>query len=277
MRGNWRKLTFEEALVDETGGNVRTQQSDFIKEGRYPIIDQGKVLIAGYTDDPNRLCKARLPVIVFGDHTRSFKFVDFPFCLGADGTKILRPRIEAHEKFLFHYLRQIRIPDAGYDRHFKYLKRAEIWLPPLDEQRSIAAILDQAEELRQKRRQALERFSPLQEAVFAGVCSPTTPLVSIGSAIDLGILLLHKDGNHGSLYPRAEDFGGEGVPFVSAKSISESGYIEDLLTQRLSESKAASLRHGWIMRGDVLLAHNATVGKVGLIVANMTALLWVLH
>jgi type I restriction enzyme S subunit len=89
-------------------------------------------------------------------------------------------------------------------------------------------------------------------------------MVSIGSAIDQRIILLHKDGNHGSLYPRADDFGDEGIPFLSAKSISAEGYIEDRLTERLAENKAARLRHGWIMSGDVVLAHNATVGKVGL-------------
>jgi type I restriction enzyme, S subunit len=166
MRADWQILPFEEVISDETGGNIKTQQADFQTEGHYPIIDQGKALIAGYTDDQTRVCKARVPVIVFGDHTRSFKFVDFPFCLGADGTKILRPRIDADTKYLFHYLRQIRIPDAGYDRHFKYLKRADIWLPPLDEQRRIAAILDQADELRRKREQTLALLDDLSRSIF---------------------------------------------------------------------------------------------------------------
>jgi type I restriction enzyme S subunit len=213
MRTDWRKLPFEEAMEDKTGGNVKTQQAEFQAEGRYPIIDQGKALIAGYTDDPTRLCKARLPVIVFGDHTRIFKFVDFPFCLGADGTKILCPRIEASEKYIFHYLRQIRIPDAGYDRHFKYLKRTEIWLPPLDQQRLIAAILDQAGEVRRKRQHALERLGSLARACFVEMFgdpirnSKNWPMASLGT---LGRVLT------GSTPPGGHDgmFGGN-IPFVT--------------------------------------------------------------
>ena len=83
-------------------------------------MDQGKELVAGYTNDESRLCRAQLPVIVFGDHTRCFKYVDFPFCMGADGVKVLRPKIDADVKYLYHYLRQLRLTAGGYDRHFKY-------------------------------------------------------------------------------------------------------------------------------------------------------------
>jgi len=85
----WESAPFDEIFSDETGGNLKTLQSDFAPHGRYPIVDQGKTLIAGYTDDASRLCNVPAPVIVFGDHTRAVKFVDFPFCLGADGTKVL--------------------------------------------------------------------------------------------------------------------------------------------------------------------------------------------
>lgn len=162
----WRKDPFDAVIVDESGGNVKTLQSEYLPSGRFPIIDQGKELIAGYTDDPTRLCHAQLPVIVFGDHTRCFKYVDFPFCMGADGVKVLRPKIDADAKYLYHYLRHLRITESGYDRHFKYLKRNSIILPPLPEQRRIAAILDKADELRAKRRAALAQLDSLTQSIF---------------------------------------------------------------------------------------------------------------
>ena len=152
MRPGWRNEPFDAVIADESGGNVKTPQSEFLPAGRYAVVDQGKELIAGYVNDEARLCRARLPAIVFGDHTRCVKYVDFPFCMGADGVKVLRPKIDADVKYLYHYFRQLRLTEGGYDRHFKYLKRSSVVLPPLPEQRRIAEILDKADALRVKRR-----------------------------------------------------------------------------------------------------------------------------
>nr|WP_284507729.1 restriction endonuclease subunit S [Caballeronia sp. GACF4] len=75
---------------------------------------------------------------------------------------------------------------------------------------------------------------------------------------------MHKDGNHGSNYPRVDDFGVSGTPFLSAKSIRDDGTIDESLIERLRQDKADRLKIGWIDAGDVLLAHNASVGKVAL-------------
>ena len=148
-------------MADESGGNMKTLQSEFLPAGRFAVVDQGKDLIAGYVNEEKRLCQSKLPVIIFGDHTRRFKFIDFPFCMGADGVKILRPKVEADVKYLYHYFRQVALTAGGYDRHFKYLKRIDVILPPLPEQRRIAEILDRAEALRAKRRATLARLDAL--------------------------------------------------------------------------------------------------------------------
>ena len=68
----------------------KLQTSQYADTGRFPIVDQGKELVAGYTDDES--CVVRdVPLTVFGDHTRTVKFVEFDFAAGADGTKLLRP------------------------------------------------------------------------------------------------------------------------------------------------------------------------------------------
>ncbi|MEW8050402.1 MAG: restriction endonuclease subunit S [Candidatus Thiodiazotropha sp.] len=166
MNTKWKKLPFTEVIDDVTRGNVKTLQREFKASGSFPIVDQGKALIAGYTDDKTRLCKAQLPVIVFGDHTKCLKFIDFPFCLGADGTKILKPKIEADEKYLYHFLQTAHIPESGYSRHFKYLKEAEITLPPIEDQRRIAAILDQADNLRRQRQECISKLTKLEQSYF---------------------------------------------------------------------------------------------------------------
>ncbi|MDQ3634684.1 MAG: restriction endonuclease subunit S [Acidobacteriota bacterium] len=159
-------LPFTEVFNDESGGNIKTQKGDYLEVGQIPIVDQGEDLIGGFTDEENKLCKSDLPIIIFGDHTRRFKFVDFPFGMGADGVKVLKPKIEADEKYLYYYLKALHLTDAGYDRHFKYLKRTEILIPPLPEQKRIAEVLDKADALREKRRLALQKLDTLLQSVF---------------------------------------------------------------------------------------------------------------
>lgn len=166
MKTGWKILPFEEVIADVSGGNMKTPQGEFLPEGQFAIIDQGKELISGYANEEMRLCHADLPVIIFGDHTRCFKYVDFPFCMGADGVKVLRPKIDANVKYLYYYLRQLHITNAGYSRHFKYLKQSEVVLPPLDEQKRIADILDRAEALRDKRQTTLDQLDELIKSVF---------------------------------------------------------------------------------------------------------------
>lgn len=115
---------------------------DYRPSGMYPIIDQGQAPIAGWTDDADGLITRDLPVIVFGDHTRTFKFIDFPFVRGADGTQILKPRPGIDPRFFFYALRAVDLPSRGYNRHFKALKEKEIRVPSGDEQIQIARSLE---------------------------------------------------------------------------------------------------------------------------------------
>jgi type I restriction enzyme, S subunit len=248
---------FEDVLTDVTGGNIKTLQSDFSPAGQFPIVDQGKELIAGFTDDESRVCRADLPVVVFGDHTKCFKFIDFPFCLGADGTKVLRPSNGDDPKYLFHYLRQIKLTDAGYSRHYKYLKEIKIPLPPLAEQRRIAAILDAADALRQQRRQALCLLDQLSQSIFLDMFGEDRP----HSRRPLSAVCeLITDGTH-----YTPTYADHGVTFLSAKNVtsgrinwSEIKYIPETL--HLELQRRVSPR-----RDDVLLAKNGTTGVAAIV------------
>jgi len=172
----WESVPFSVAVADHSGGNIKTQQRDYLSVGRFPIVDQGKELIGGYTNDETCLCHSELPVIVFGDHTRCFKYVDFPFGMGADGVKVLRPKVEIDVKYLYHYLCQLQLPSGGYDRHFKYLKRCNVLFPTLPkEQKRIASILDEAEQVRSRRMDAIVKLNILKKAIFYDMFGdPTT-------------------------------------------------------------------------------------------------------
>jgi type I restriction enzyme, S subunit len=252
------KRAFTDVFEDETGGNVKTLQSDYLPSGEYPIVDQGKDLIGGFTDDPTRLCKSRLPVIVFGDHTKCLKYVDFPFCLGADGTKILRPRIQANAKYLYYFLRTVYIPEAGYSRHFKYLKQSEIPLPPLKEQKRIAGILDQADSLRRLRQRAIDRLNTLGQAIFYEMFGdPRAPKGDI-EVKQVGDVVSRL--TNGYVGPTRDIYRENGIPYLLAKHVKNQAvtfdgqtFVDDIFNMKHSKS---------ILRaGDVLLVQSGHIGS----------------
>lgn len=122
---------------------------EYNERGKIPIIDQSTNFIAGYIDDPSLAYDDTLPVIVFGDHTCIFKYVNFQFAVGADGTQLIRPRDEGQFdiRYLYYALRCVPLMQFGYQRHFKYLKSAEILWRPLDEQIKIASVLSLYDDL----------------------------------------------------------------------------------------------------------------------------------
>jgi type I restriction enzyme S subunit len=119
----------------------KIKKSDYLPVGKYPIIDQGEEKIAGYWNKESDVFENELPVIIFGDHTRRFKFVDQKFVRGADGTKILKPKKIFDPKFFFYAAQNLDVPNKGYNRHYKYLRELKIPVPPKIEQQKIASIL----------------------------------------------------------------------------------------------------------------------------------------
>ena len=157
---------FLDVFRDASGGNIKTPRVEFLKEGEFPVVDQGQLLVAGFVNDRSRVCNVIPPVIVFGDHTRAIKYVDFEFAMGADGTKVLVPKVESDIRYLYYALKAIKIPAAGYSRHYKFLRETQIPLPPLAEQKRIAGILDAADALRAKRRETLVELDTLLHSTF---------------------------------------------------------------------------------------------------------------
>lgn len=116
-----RALPFA-ALCEALTPKTKIKRQDYLEEGLYPIVSQEARLVSGYWNDLEALMGLSEPVVVFGDHTCCLKYVDFDFVVGADGTKVLKPKPGILAAYLYFGLRSQPIPEGGYARHFKLLR-----------------------------------------------------------------------------------------------------------------------------------------------------------
>jgi type I restriction enzyme, S subunit len=143
VSAGWIAATIRDCLdTSHRDGSAVVPTTNYRSSGRYPVVDQGAKLIAGWTDDDSVVIRDGLPLIVFGDHTRALKYVDFPFARGADGTQLLRSKPTVDTRFFYYGCRAVNLPSRGYNRHFTILREQEIRLPlSVEEQRTIASAL----------------------------------------------------------------------------------------------------------------------------------------
>ncbi len=143
MNNGWKKQPFEDC-IEQVTYTQKIQRKDFLDDGAYPVVSQEEAFINGYWDNEADLFKVTTPIVVFGDHTKVLKYVDFDFVLGADGVKILQPREFLLPKFFFYQLQSANLDSLGYARHYRLLRELEITYPTRPEQQRIVGILDEA-------------------------------------------------------------------------------------------------------------------------------------
>ena len=144
----------------------KIKKSEYLSSGSIPVVDQGQDFIAGYIDDAERSYDGKLPVIVFGDHTCTLKYVDFPFAVGADGTQLIRPTEDFDIRYLYYALRDLSLEHFGYQRHFKYLKTSKILCPPMPIQSKIAAILSAYDDLIENNTRRIKILEDMAQTLY---------------------------------------------------------------------------------------------------------------
>lgn len=118
----WSSELIGDLLATETN-TKKLPNALYQEHGTYPVVDQSKDYICGFTDEIKAVVIADVPRIIFGDHTRILKFVNFDFARGADGTQVLLSKNKNVPQHLFyHSLLKIDLSNYGYARHFKFLK-----------------------------------------------------------------------------------------------------------------------------------------------------------
>ena len=120
-------------------------QSEIEKIGDIPVISQSANYVDGFSNSKKKILTIDRFAIVFGDHTKIVKYVDFNFTVGADGVKIIIPN-SFLTKYLYYLILSLsyKIKDRGYSRHFQFLCEKLFPLPPLNEQ---LRIVEKIEEL----------------------------------------------------------------------------------------------------------------------------------
>src|SRR3990170_4685197 len=165
---SWPSIEFSEAIrKTKVGRENQILSADIQPSGRFPVVDQGQAFIAGYSDVEERVIRDDLPMVIFGDHTRCVKYVDFPFILGADGTKILKPKEDLFDpKFFYYAVLSLDIPNRGYNRHFTVLKEKTVPRPDKNEQRKIAGVLGVVQRAFEQQERLLQLTAELKKTLL---------------------------------------------------------------------------------------------------------------
>ncbi|ENY9187705.1 restriction endonuclease subunit S [Shigella flexneri] len=174
----WEWVHLPDIYCSISESSRKIKSSEILPEGKYPVIEQSQEFISGYCNNECLLIKLNNPVIVFGDHTRNIKFIDFDFVVGADGVKILSP-ILICERFFFWQLRSFKLDVRGYARHFKVLNSCLFALPPIAEQERIvekvSSLMSLCDQLEQQSLTSLDAHQQLVETLLGTLTdSPNT-------------------------------------------------------------------------------------------------------
>ena len=227
--------------------------------GSVRVIDQGEEETAGYSDAMELAYTGPFPVVAFGDHTRRAKYISEPFIAGAQGLKVIECKQVCEPKFLFYWLHVVDIPDRGYSRHFQFVRKAQVPLPPQAEQRRIVAeIEDQLPRLESaiaSLRRAKANISRLRTSVISSMLGwDAWPKIALGRLIER--IEAGKNFRCEERPPNPDEFG---VVKVSAVSW---GRFDENASKTCSGLERFEARH-LIRPGDFLMSRANTIELVG--------------
>jgi type I restriction enzyme M protein len=164
ISSKWEMRMLGNLLLEIKGEKTKVSKKLWKKEGTIPVVSQeSEELISGYVDGEEYKPITDLPLIVFGDHTCVFKYIDFPFVRGADGVVLFKFNQDFINSKFAYYLLKYRmskeIPNKDkYERHFKYLQNLKIPFPPLEIQREIVEKIENLEKKEEENQKKIEEF-----------------------------------------------------------------------------------------------------------------------
>ena len=261
----WEQKTVHSLLREIDGHTTQIQENEILEEGETAVVAQEQgLLISGYTDEEEVITD--LPLIVFGDHSCTFKYIDFPFIRGADGTQLLKVDENEFIPKCFYYLVQlVEIPNRDrYERHLKYLKNLEIPLPPLEIQQQI---VDECEAVDQETEQAHQTIATTKQWIEEKVQA----VVRNGYGIkQLGDIADIKSGGTPSRKNNAYWENGS-VPWLRSEVCKETHISKNIDYECITEEGLNNSNAKWLAPDTTLVALvGATKGKTAFLTFEAT-------
>ena len=259
------RYKFSDLYYDDTKNAKKLKSSEYKNVGKHIIVDQGKALIAGYTDNEDGLY-TDVPAIIFGDHTRNIKYIDSPFFLGADGTKVLKSPVKnVNYKYLYYLLKNASIPDTGYNRHFKWLKELIFKYHSQEQQNQIVTILDKLDLTITKYREELSLLDELVKARFVEMFGDPVHSEKYGTR-KLSSCVAEKsdmvDGPFGSQVNTKVDYIENGeIPVIRTVNVKMMSFSPTDL-KYMTREKYETVIRSQVLPGDVILTKVGTIGNV---------------
>ena len=197
------------------------------------------------------------PTIVVG-RKGSFGEVHFSesACWPIDTTYFIDESATSQDlRWLFYLLGTLGLTELNRAAAIPGLNRADAYrkrfpLPPIDEQRRIAAILDKADGVRAKRKAALETLETLSQAIFVEMFGSdgVGPLETLGKLLESASVFTDGD------WVESKDQDPKGsVRLIQLADIGD-GFFVDKSARFLTRQKSEELRCTFLKPGDVLVA-----------------------
>lgn len=262
---NWEFKSFL-SCIEKVPKPKQLTTSDYKKSGAIPIVSQDAKLITGYTNHEELKNKFDKPVIVFGDHTRVLKYIDFDFVVGADGVKIIIPKGNLLTKFLYYFLVWHKIPNLGYARHFKLLKDIMIPIPPINTQNYFISLFDKYQDLIFLKQKQLKEFDSLEQSVFYKMFGDLVYNDKNWDISDIGSICLSIiRGPFGSALKK-EFFVPKGEHTYKVYEQKNAIQCNELIgTYYIDQSRYKNLERFTVLPGDIIMSCAGTIGKLFLI------------
>lgn len=253
---NWPYLAIGDACNVRRGTTITQTQS---REGIVPVV-AGGLNATYYHDTPNR----RGNVITISASGANAGFVNFwssPI-FASDCSTVETDGEDVDIKFVYYFLRskqdyinsKLRSGAAQPHVYAKDIAQLQLPLPPVTEQHRIAAILDQADALRAKRREALAQPDSLTQSIFIemfGDDAQGVPRFPVSALVDV----LETPLQNGAYYPK-EEYTLEGGVEMVHMSDAFNGIVQRGELKRVICSEA-DLRKYSLSESDILLARRS--------------------
>ena len=258
---NWKKHALGDVLEYTQPSHFIVNNTEYNPEFQIPVLTPGKSFILGYTNEQEGIYD-RLPTIIFDDFTTAFKYVDFPFKVKSSAMKMLNTTsIKFDIKFIYYLMQTINFEAKEHKRYWisKY-SQLQVRIPPLEEQKKIAAILAAADNYRQKTKALIDKYDRLSQSLFLDMFGDP---VTNPKGWDKSLIRNVAEAKNGYAF-KSTDYLEKGVPLIRMSNFNN-GPVEIKDTIKVSNVFLESRKNFILQNNDFVIAlSGATTGKYGI-------------